>query len=217
MSTSQIASTPNPAFWDAAAEKYAASPVKDPATFERKIAITKSLMRPEHVVLDVGCGTGSLALRLADSAADVHGLDLSAEMIRIARDKTIAQGASNVRFHVGAFDESFDAVAPGTLDGLCAYSILHLLARREAALAQMHALLKPGGFFVTSTACLKDSWVPFGPLVKVMQWFGKAPWVGMLTKEQLTAEIEAAGFVDVQDPGVGGDKMIAFLTARKPA
>ena len=64
-------------FWDSIAEKYAAQPVEDQAAFDRKIAITKEHMEPTDVVLDIGCGTGSLALILAPHAAHVHGLDLS--------------------------------------------------------------------------------------------------------------------------------------------
>ncbi len=152
--------TTNAAFWDKLAERYAAKPVDDPEAFDRKIAITVSHMTPESTVLDVGCGTGSLALRLAPHGAEVHGLDLSSEMIRIARGKAADAGVSNVTFHVGPFDDSFTAFAPESLDGLCAYSILHLVADRAAALERIYDLIRPGGFFISSTVCLGESWVP---------------------------------------------------------
>lgn len=120
----------NAAFWNGIAEKYAASPVANPDAFDAKIAITRALMQHDHTVLSIGCGTGSLALRLASTGAEIHGLDISKEMIRIANGKRDAQGADNVHFHVGPFDASFDTFAPGSLDGLCAYSILHLVPDR---------------------------------------------------------------------------------------
>ena len=163
------AAAPDPTFWNNLAEEYAAKPVDDPAAFERKIAITQGRMGPGAVVLDIGCGTGSLALRLAETGADVHGLDLSDEMIRIARGKARAQEVDNVTFHVGAFDERFSAFADGSLDGICAYSILHLVPDRQAALAQIFRLLKPGGFFISSTVCLRNSWFPYGPMLTVMR------------------------------------------------
>jgi 2-polyprenyl-3-methyl-5-hydroxy-6-metoxy-1,4-benzoquinol methylase len=86
----------------------------DPAAFERKIAITKSLMTPRDIVLDVGCGTGSLAMRLSPCGAHVHGLDLSSEMILIARGKAKAAEATNVTFHVGPFDDSFTVFEDGS-------------------------------------------------------------------------------------------------------
>ena len=204
-------------FWNAAAKSYAAQPVADPAAFERKIDITRDLIRPDHTVLEIGCGTGSLALRLASSAAEVHGLDISREMVRIARDKAKAQGVQNVYFHEGAFDDSFAVFGPDSVDGVCAYSILHLLQDRPAALRRMFSLLKPGGFLVCSTACLGESWVPYGPVIRVMQWLGKAPWVdATLSKPQLHADVRAAGFSSLDAPDVGAKRIVDFLVARKP-
>ena len=206
--------TTEAAFWDDLAVKYSKKAVPDPEAFERKIAITKGLMRPEHVVLEIGCGTGSLALRLAPCAAQFHGLDISPEMIRIAREK--ARDTANVTFHAGPFDDSFTTFGPGTVDGVCAYSILHLLHDRPAVLRRIFDLLAPGGFFVSSTACLDNTWVPYRPLLTVMRWLGKAPYVGFLSTEVLLAEIAEAGFVDVQTPDVGAAKAVAFVTARRP-
>ncbi|MRG97993.1 class I SAM-dependent methyltransferase [Polyangium spumosum] len=206
----------NATFWNKAADGYARKPVANPDAFERKIAITRSLMQPDHVVLDIGCGTGSLALRLASSCAHVHGLDLSSEMIRIANGKAAAQRAENVTFHTGPFDEGFTALEEGSLDGICAYSLLHLVEDRDAALARIHHLLRPGGLFVSSTVCLGDTWVPYAPLLRVMRWLGKAPTVKIVSRKTLVREVERAGFVDVTGPDVGAEKIVAFLVAKKP-
>lgn len=209
--------TDNALFWNGIAEKYARTPVANPAAFDRKIALTKARMRPEHHLLEIGCGTGSLALRLAPSAAQIHGLDISTEMVRIARGKAAAAGVDNVTFHVGPFDDSFTAFAPESFDGICAYSILHLMEDRPAALARMFSLLKPGGFFASSTAVLGESLVPYRPILAVARALGKAPMVKVLRKTTLEAEVRTAGFVDVQQPDVGAERTIAFMLATKPA
>src|SRR5688572_25325280 len=130
--------TADPAFWNNLAEKYSRQPVANPDAFERKISITKSRMTPRDVILDIGCGTGSLALRLAPCAAEVHGLDLSSEMVRIARDKTRAQAIDNVTFHIGPFDDSCTTFAAESLDGICAYSLLHLVDDLPATLGRIY-------------------------------------------------------------------------------
>lgn len=207
----------DPAFWNDLAEKYARMPVKDPDAFDRKIAITRSRMSPQDVVVDVGCGTGSLALHLAPHAAHIHGLDLSSEMIRIARDKARTQKVDNVTFHVGPFDDSFTTLAPGSLDGICAYSLLHLVEDRAAVLDRIYRMLKPGGFFISSTLCLGESWVPYRPLLRVMRWLGKAPMVKVLSRQALEDEVRRAGFVDVSQPDVGAMSVVAFMVATRPA
>lgn len=209
--------TADPHFWNERAESYAAQPVANPDAFDRKTAVTRALVEPGHTVLDIGCGTGSFCLRLAPTGADVHGLDLSAEMIRIARDKARDGGVENATFHVGPFDETFIAFGPKSLDGIFAYSLLHLVPDREAALNQIFRLMKPGGYFVASTVCLGESWVPYTLMLKVMQWLGKAPYVeARLSKAQLHSDVEAAGFVALETPDVGAKAIVDFLVARKP-
>jgi len=203
-------------FWDGIADKYSRTPVANPDAFERKIAITRARMSPDAVVLDIGCGTGSLALRLAPHAKHVHGLDVSQEMTRIARGKAAAQGVDNVTFHTTAFDDGFTALEPGSLQGICAYSVLHLVEDRAAVLARIYELLEPGGFFVSSTTCLRESRVPFGPLLWVMRKLGKAPKVERFERATLEDEIRRAGFVELQGPDVGAERIIAFLVAHKP-
>jgi ubiquinone/menaquinone biosynthesis C-methylase UbiE len=204
------------AFWNRIADKYARQPVADPAAFERKIEITKSRLKSSDVVLDIGCGTGSLALRLAPSGAHIHGLDLSSEMVRLANEKLRAQQLDNVTFHVGAFDESFTSLEDGELDAICAFSILHLLEERAPALQHVFRLLKPGGLFVSSTACLAESRIPFRLPLTVMRWLGKAPLVRIFSKRTLEEELRRAGFVEIAQPDVGAKSTVAFIIASKP-
>lgn len=211
-----MTATADARFWNDLAETYAAKPVDNPEAFDRKTEVTRALVQPGHAVLDVGCGTGSFCLRLAPTGAAVHGLDLSDEMIRIARTK--AEGTDNVHFHVGPFDETFDAFGPGSLDGLFAYSLLHLVPDRTAALRRAFELLRPGGYFVASTVCLGESWIPYAPMLLAMRLFGKAPWVATgLSKATLHREVKAAGFTDLQTPDVGAAPRTDFFVARKPA
>ena len=96
--------------------------------------------QPGERVLDLGCGTGHLTHEIAETGADVVGLDRSAEMIETARE-TYPDG----RFVRGdartfAFEEPFDAVFSN--------AALHWIPEQDAVLASVSDGLKPGGRFV---------------------------------------------------------------------
>ena len=203
-------------FWDRAAEKYAASPVGDPDAFERKKAITREHLTPESTVLEIGCGTGTLSLEMAPFARHIHAMDISAEMIRIANGKKEAQSATNVTFHQGTLDEA-SHFEPEQLDAVWAYSVLHLVDDRRRTLRALFELLKPGGTFISSNVCLGSTWVPYGPLITLMRWFGKAPVVHVYDRETIMREMREAGFVDVEEREVGAQKMVAFIVAQRPS
>lgn len=104
----------------------------------------------------------------------------------------------------------------GPMVDSCAYSLLHLVEDRTNALAHIHRLLKPGGFFISSTVCLGDSWIPYRPILAVMRWIGKAPMVKTISRPTLLGDITKAGFADVAETDVGADSTIAFVVATKP-
>lgn len=86
------------------------------------------------------------------------------------------------------------------------------------ALAQIYSLVKPGGFFISSTVCLGGAKrLLFGPLLGLMRLVGKAPPVVMFTAATLLEDIRAAGFPDAALVDVGAKGGIAFIVARKPA
>jgi arsenite methyltransferase len=202
-------------FWDRLAEKYAAQPVKDVAAFDRKKAITRQHLHPRSTVVEFGCGTGSLALELSSHAGQIHAIDVSAEMIRIAERKKADQGVTNVAFHAGTL-EAMRPRIPVEVDAVWAYSILHLVDDRTSALKTAFELLKPGGVFISSNVCLAGTWVPYRTIITVMRWLGKAPRVSCYDRKTIVGEIAGAGFVDVVEHDVGADGLVAFVVARKP-
>jgi len=96
-------------------------------------------------------------------------------MISIAKQKALAASQ----------DQAFDAIL-----GL---SVLHLMEDWELPLAQVHRLLKPGGIFVSSTACMKHmKWLRF--LAPLGQFFGLIPQLSFFSDADLKSSIVAAGF-----------------------
>jgi len=202
-------------FWDKLAERYAKQPIADLAAYERKLDVTKSRLSPTDVILDIGCGTGSLALELAPHVAAAHALDFSGEMIKVGKRKANEQNVTNVTFHQSTL-EAAEGFQPGQFDGICAYNILHLVGDRADTLQRIFAYLKPGGFFISSTVCLGESFVPYKPVLAVMRWLKKAPPVQIFSVEELLRDIGEAGFADISAPDVGAKKTVAFVAATKP-
>lgn len=82
------------AFWDRRAPKYAKQPIADPTAYEEKLCRVVARLRPTDCVLEIGCGTGGTARHLAQFAGQVTATDISAEMIRIAKDRSKADPVS---------------------------------------------------------------------------------------------------------------------------
>ena len=142
-------------FWDRMADKYVASPIEDVPSYENKLKITRSYFRPDMEVLEFGCGSGATALLHAPFVKHIRAIDFSARMIEIARSKAAEQGVANVSFAVA--DITRLDLPDGSLDMILGLSVLHLLKDHEAVIAKVHRLLRPGGVFVSSTACLGDT------------------------------------------------------------
>jgi ubiquinone/menaquinone biosynthesis C-methylase UbiE len=210
--------TPDDArFWDGIARKYAADRIKDMAGYERTIERTQQRLTRSDNVLEVGCGTGTTALKLAPAVSQIVGSDVSNEMIAIARERAVGQDCLNVEFTVAAAEG-----LPGsesTYDAVLAFNVLHLISDRPATLAGIRRLLKPNGLFISKTPCLSD----MNPLIRVavpaMRFIGKAPFVSFFSARELESEIADAGFTIVarERHGSGRKDARIFIVARKPA
>lgn len=99
--------------------------------------------------LDVGCGDGTFALRLAQRGLSVEGIDASPEAISTARRN--AEGHPGVRLSVGDF---MDAPLEGPYDYVSAIASLHHMPF-EAALVKMQQLVRPGGV-VAVLGCFEE-------------------------------------------------------------
>lgn len=208
-----MSSSKDSAFWNSAARKYAASPISNEAAYQRKLELTRAYLSPDSDVLEVGCGTGSTALLHAPYVNHIRAVDFSDEMIAIAEEKRVEAGVSNITFETGAFD-SLDA-EPGRYDAVLALNVLHLLEDVPGALENTWTWLKPGGVFVSSTACLEGVWRAVIPATRLGRVFGKMPYVQTLTRKSLRRMTIEAGFeiAETWEP----EKSIAFfMIARKP-
>ena len=202
----------SPKFWDKIANRYAKSPVKDEAAYQRKLEVTREYFTPDAVVFEFGCGTGSTALAHAPFVKHILATDISPRMIEIAKQKANAADITNVTFAVSAIEDA--ARGEETYDVVMGHSILHLVEDRNAAIAQAHNLLKPGGAFVSSTACLggRMRWLKL--IAPIGRFLGLMPIVSFFTEKELTESITSAGFV-VEHQWTPPKGIAVFIVARK--
>lgn len=201
-------------FWDRIAGRYARSPIADEAAYQKKLAITRGYFRPDMEVLEFGCGTGSTALLHAPYVKHIRAVDFSAAMIAIARGKATAQKVANVSFEQAAIDDL--DVADESLDAVLGLSVLHLVADRDAVIARVHRMLKPGGIFVSSTACVGDMGLLrlLGHVAPLGRRLGLLPLLRVFTAKDLEESLRAAGF-GIEHRWQPGPRTALFIVARK--
>lgn len=180
-------------FWDRTSRKYARAAIADQGGYERTLDRTRSLLRTSDHVLELGCGTGSTALRLAGQVTRYLATDLSAGMIAIAEEKCRAAPVAGLAFRT-ATAETLEPEA-GPFDAVLGFNYLHLVRDLPGSLQRIHALLAPGGLFISKTPCLGD----MNPLIRrvllpAMRVVGQAPHVGVFSAAQLSRAIALAGF-----------------------
>ncbi|MFT4623511.1 MAG: 2-polyprenyl-3-methyl-5-hydroxy-6-metoxy-1,4-benzoquinol methylase [Myxococcota bacterium] len=195
-------------FWNAFAGRYARQPIANPEAYETKLAATRALLTPSSAVLEFGCGTGSTALLHAPKVSSILALDTSPRMIDIATAKAAAAGIDNVRFGVGTV---FDA-DPGPYDVVLALNVLHLVPDLAATVRRCHALLKPGGALVASTACITGGWEPW--LLPLPGALGLLPRVRFFSTEALVQAHVDAGLT-VESCTFPSHAQGAFTIARR--
>jgi len=199
-------------FWDKIAERYSRQPIADEASYQKKLQVTQKYFQPHMEVLELGCGTGTTALIHSPYVKQIRAIDLSPKMIEIARGKAQAKNISNVTFEAVSIDEL--SVADRTLDAVLGLSLLHLLENKEEAIAKVYRMLKPGGIFVTNTACLGDTMKWFKLVAPIGKFFGFMPLVKVFTAQELENSLTQSGFaIDYRwQPSKG---KAVFMVAKK--
>lgn len=203
-------------FWDRISRKYAKDAIADQGSYERSLDRTRALLKPDDRVLELGCGTGSTALRLAGDVQSYLATDLSTEMIAIAREKQSADRTPTLAFEVATAEASiFEA---GRYDAVLGFNYLHMVRDVPGTLARIHNLLAAGGVYISKTPCLGD----MSPLIRHvllpgMRAIGRAPHVTVLRSSDLYRLLRAAGFdiMATENHATRGRDHRPYIVARK--
>ena len=109
------------------------------------LALVKKLnISSSHKVLDVGCGTGRLTLKLAGKVDHITGIDPSLQRIEVARRKLTKMDLRNVTFELGSSDD-IGRYGENVFDVVYLNAVFHWINDKEEALNNIYRTLKPGG------------------------------------------------------------------------
>jgi arsenite methyltransferase len=198
-------------------------------------------LNPGETVLDLGSGGGIdvlLSARRVGPSGKAYGLDMTDEMLALARKNQLTAGVENVEFLKGEIEH---IPLPGnSVDVIISNCVINLSADKDRVLREAFRVLKPGGRLAVSDVVVTGD-IPSEVRRHVELWVGCI--AGALKDSEYTAKLAAAGFesigieptrvygiedarqfltaqgidVDAIAPVVDGKFMSAFIRAVKPA
>lgn len=207
-------------FWNRVAERYARSPIADPEAYEATLRRARAHLKTTDNALELGCGTGTTAMRLADAVNHYTASDCASAMLEIGREKARDAGAANLDFELSQIDARNPEF--GRFDVVLAFNVLHLLPNLPGTLRQISAALPPGGRFISKTPCWPESAVPLkyralSTLLPLMRLLGKAPrHVNLRPVGELETLFRVVGFELIEVGDYPAHPPSHFIVAQKP-
>jgi SAM-dependent methyltransferase len=176
--------------FDTAADHYDKTRAVSDETMDRSISLLSSELRDRGRVLEVGVGTGLLALRLHEAGIPVSGLDLSAPMLAKLVEK--AGGAPPFPLVLG--DATTMPFADRAFGAAYLRWVLHLIPGWRAALAEMARVVRPGGVLLLSLGAFDEVGTAIRARFSEITGLSTDP-VGLMWGEHdaLDAELEGLG------------------------
>lgn len=175
-------------FWDALSNKYDKQVEKVFCNaYKKTISYTKKYVKETDIVLDIGCGTGITTIELTNYVKEIHALDLSGNMLKIAKEKAISKGINNISFHQKSiFNQEFQNQ---NYDVIIAFNVLCYIQEDVNFIYRIYDLLKDGGLFISVTDCLGEKESIMISLQKLLGRFGIIPKINIYTTTELEKKI----------------------------
>src|SRR3990172_2207399 len=149
-----------------------------------------------EVVLDLGSGGGIdvlLSARRVGPTGKAYGLDMTDEMLELARENQRKAGVTNVEFLKGEMEEM--PLPDGSVDVIISNCVVNLSPDKDRVLAEAFRVLKPGGRVAIADIVVRGS-VPRGLRRSLELWAGCV--AGALEENEYRQKLAAAGFTDIE-------------------
>lgn len=151
-------------------------------------------LRPGETVLDLGSGGGIdvlLSAKRVGPDGKAYGLDMTDEMLALARENQKQAGVTNVEFLKGEIENI--PLPDNSVDVIISNCVINLSADKDRVLGEAFRVLKPGGRFAVSDVVVRGS-VPEEVRRNMLLWVGCI--AGALEESEYIAKLRAAGFED---------------------
>ncbi len=152
-------------------------------------------LSPGETVLDLGSGGGTdvlLSAKRVGPTGKAYGLDMTDEMLALARDNQLKAGAENVEFLKGEIESI--PLPDNSVDVIISNCVINLSADKDRVLREAFRVLKPGGRFAVSDVVTRGA-IPAEVRKDVLLWVGCI--AGALDESDYRAKLAAAGFEGV--------------------
>ncbi len=198
-------------------------------------------LEPGEIVLDLGSGGGIdvlLSARRVAPGGKAYGLDMTDEMLELARENQRKSGVENVEFLRGEMENI--PLPENSVDVVISNCVINLSADKGRVLREAFRVLRSGGRFAVSDVVVRGD-VPADIRRSVELWVGCV--AGAMQESEFRAKLDAAGFTEIEieptrvysiedarqfltaagidadaiAPHVEGKFASAFIRARKPA
>jgi 2-polyprenyl-3-methyl-5-hydroxy-6-metoxy-1,4-benzoquinol methylase len=141
-------------FWDRQAKDFADHEQHAKLSENKDFITTLKYLNIDNTVLDYGCATGIISNAIAEKVKEIHAIDISPKMIEMAKAKAAERHINNVHYaQATIFDERYQKES---FDVILAFRILHMLEDIQGVTSRINELLKPGGIFISVSACMGD-------------------------------------------------------------
>ncbi|MBE9118017.1 class I SAM-dependent methyltransferase [Lusitaniella coriacea LEGE 07157] len=139
-------------FWNKASKNYDKTEERFEYIHKKARENTKKHLKDSHIVMDYGCGTGTASCEFSSQVKEIQGIDISSEMIRIAKEKAVVSKIKNVNFEkADLFEDKFQNES---FDVILTFNMLHTVPNPQNIVHRINDLLKPDGLFISITPCL---------------------------------------------------------------
>ena len=152
-------------------------------------------LEPGEVVLDLGSGGGIdvlLSAKRVGPSGKAYGLDMTDEMLELARENQARSGVENAEFLKGQIEDI--PLPDGSVDVIVSNCVINLSADKDRVLREAFRVLRPGGRFAVSDVVVSGE-IPPAIRQSILLWVGCV--AGALSEDEYRKKLAVAGFADI--------------------